>query len=256
MKKVVIILLLFCFVFSGCNGSSEANLKAEKIAVNDIVINKSHAYVNEGEKVVLLAQVFPFNADNQKVDWKSDNVNIATVDGGIVVGKSEGRTVITATSEDGQFSTNCIVYVSTPKLNYNNYQNKIKDINQNTNNLNIEDENNSIFNFLNFNKINYFFNEIFNTLNHFEAEFKEFEDYFKTISKNYSLINKQIKADIEAENEGLTEDKTVKVNEEENKNYVYSLEYKYNSEGIKEEDDENTVYKDDYTIIKEKFNEF
>lgn len=121
MKKLVVLFFLICLIFSGCNSSNDLSSSIYKVSVNDIVINKSHAYVDIGNKIILLAQVFPFNADNQKVIWKSDNENIATVSGGIVIGKGEGRTIITATSEDGAYYANCTVFVSTPKLNYEDF---------------------------------------------------------------------------------------------------------------------------------------
>ena len=123
MKKFVylffIIFLSFCMI--GC--ADNAKIDSKIINVEDIVINKSHAYCNKGEKVVLLAQVFPFNANNQKINWKSDNPNIAKVNDGIVEGLEEGRTVITAVSDDGDFYDSCVLYVSSPKLDYNKYKN-------------------------------------------------------------------------------------------------------------------------------------
>lgn len=127
MKKLCIFLIFLSVFICGCENSS-AVLNENLISVNDIVINKSHAYVDIGDKIILLAQVFPFNSNNQKVLWRSDNNDIAKVDDGIVIGVNEGRTVITAISEDGNFSTYCIVYVSTPKLNYKNYPNNLKSV--------------------------------------------------------------------------------------------------------------------------------
>lgn len=120
MRKFVILLVLFSIMFTGCKNNQIIN-SGYYVSVNDIVINKSHVYVDVGDKIILLAQVFPFNANNQKVIWKSDNENIATVSGGIVIGKSEGRTIIKAISEDGEYSTYCTVFVSTPKLNYEDF---------------------------------------------------------------------------------------------------------------------------------------
>ena len=112
---------------------------SEIIKVNDISINKSHLYVDVNNTEILLAQVFPLNANNQNIIWKSDNPSIAKVNDGIVRGVAEGRTNIIATSEDGNISTNCIVYVSTKKLDYENTYNAKK-----TNNIiyNSKQENN------------------------------------------------------------------------------------------------------------------
>lgn len=131
MKKILPFIFLICLIFSGCQKKQDLSTSTYKVKVDDIVINKSHAYVDVNEKLVLLAQVFPFNADNQNIIWKSDNENIAIVNGGIVIGKSEGRTNIIALSEDGEYSTYCTVFVSTPKLNYKNYQNNLQSTNFN-----------------------------------------------------------------------------------------------------------------------------
>jgi uncharacterized protein YjdB len=125
MKKLCIFFVVLSIFICGCESSS-VSLNENIIYVNDIIVNKSHAYVDIGDKIILLAQVFPFNSNNQKILWKSDNSNIACVDEGIVIGVSEGRTVITAISEDGNFSASCIVFVSTPKLDYKNTHNNLK----------------------------------------------------------------------------------------------------------------------------------
>lgn len=123
MKKFVylffIIFLSFCMV--GC--ADNAKIESKIINVEDIVINKSHAYCNKGEKIVLLAQVYPFNANNQKINWRSDNPLVAKVSDGVVEGLEEGRTIITAVSDDGDFYDSCVLYVSSPKLDYDKYKN-------------------------------------------------------------------------------------------------------------------------------------
>lgn len=124
MRKFFFLVLIFCVFFSGCE-TKPNNYNIDPIYVNNIVINQSHAYVNVNEKVVLLAQVYPFNADNQTIKWRSDNTSVAKVDDGVVFGVGEGRTVITAISEDGNFEAKCIVYVSYPKLDYYNTPNNL-----------------------------------------------------------------------------------------------------------------------------------
>ena len=234
MKKYYIFLILFCLIFCGCKEASPLpSSNISPIAVNDIVINKSHAYVDEGEKIILLAQVFPFNADNQKIHWKSDNENIAVVDGGIVIGKNEGRTVITATSDDGEISDKCIVYVSYPKLNYEDYPN----------NLNFEqqsfktksNENVDIFNLIN--------NKIYNQINSFNESIKSIQDFFDNIKLKYEIYSNENTENINFINNQNTT---------QGNGYEYSYQCIYNSNGVEDEEDENIIYKDDNTIIKEK----
>ncbi|MFC0216301.1 Ig domain-containing protein [Paenibacillus chartarius] len=56
---------------------------------------------------------YPANATNQKVTWRSNDPNIAIVDGnGIVTGISKGSTQIVATSEEGQFTASQTVQVN------------------------------------------------------------------------------------------------------------------------------------------------
>jgi len=244
MKKSLIFILLFCLLFCGCKQNTN-NGKVNEIAVNNIVINKSHAYVDKGDKIILLAQVFPFNSDNQNIIWKSDNTNIASVDDGIVIGKNEGRTVITATSEDGNFSASCIVFVSTPKLNYDNYQNNL-----NTKKLaryiNKDDLNDYGFRFSKNDNLSSKMNFIINQINSFNESIKSIDSLFDSIKLNYQLKNNDFyQSNNESEILSNTEDNSYK-------NYIYNFEYIYNSDGIQNEEDENTIYKDDKTIIKEK----
>ena len=280
MKKYFIFLILICLVFSGCNGGKREVKSEVEIAVNDIVINKSHAYVDKGDKIILLAQVFPFNSDNQKIHWKSDNPNVASVDDGIVVGKSEGRTVITAISDDGEFSDNCIVFVSSPKLDYEKYQN----------NLNFENQSireNLNYNFITNFKSNRVNNIISNQINSFKESIKSIENLFNNVKLNYEIMsnnifNKESKLNSfvskyslnkdnvsdnvdnsligehkESENT-INNENNVTENNDSNTNYIYSYQYFYNSNGLNEDivEDENTIYKDENTIIKEKVSEF
>lgn len=221
MKKIVCLFLILCsFFFLGCKENREV---PQKISVEEVVINKSHAYVNLGERIILLAQVFPFNATNQNLIWKSDNENIATVDDGIVLGENEGRTVITAYSEDGNFFDNCIVFVSNPKLNYSLYPNNSNLISKPISNFNIQDE------------------SYFENINN---EFKKMQNEMELFFEN--LFN----ACYESVNENLEDGENI---EENSKGYYYS--YMYSSDKIDDEykKGDDIVYQDENTIIREKY---
>ncbi len=252
MKKSIFCMCIFffCFILIGCSGTQKVSGNPN-INVNDIVINKSHAYLNVGEKTVLLAQVFPFNADNQKIKWKSDNDNIAVVNGGIVVGTGEGRTVITCESEDGNFTDNCIVFVSTPKLNYNKYPNNLASTNFNNEYFieNLSKESNFINDSVNdlFNKIYEINSNLFNT-------FQELENRFYYEINNIKNFYENLKIESVEDNgleENLINENVVNYDNEKPKSIVYGYHYYYNSEGVDNEDEENIIYKDDKTIIKE-----
>lgn len=261
MKKFIC--LFFVFLFSiclvGCENSN-ANLVNTQVAVNDIIINKTHAYVDVGDTIILTAQVYPFNADNQNVLWRSDNINVASVDGGIVLGNAEGRTVITCKSVDGEFEDKCIIYVSTPKLNYSKYPNNLtsynnKNVGFNTlvnKELNNQSENEILYNnnFTTSESENDINNDIEKENNIFDFEkqldnifnmqkklFEDMNSYFENVkNQKINQITTQSEEDIEKEDENL------------NSSYYY--EYKYNSNGISEEKDENTIYQDENTIVK------
>ena len=61
----------------------------------------------------LKATVLPENAANRKVTWKSSNSTVALVDdSGNITARSEGKTIITATTADGGLSTSATVTVT------------------------------------------------------------------------------------------------------------------------------------------------
>lgn len=65
-----------------------------------------------GEGRLLQTEIFPKNATNQNITWKSKNTKIARVDeNGRVKPVGAGMTEITATTEDGGFEAKCFVNV-------------------------------------------------------------------------------------------------------------------------------------------------
>gem|GEM_PF-708851 len=60
----------------------------------------------------LIPVIFPAEASNKKVSWKSSDESIATVDDtGRVIGNTPGKTIITVTTEDGEYTKSCEVTV-------------------------------------------------------------------------------------------------------------------------------------------------
>jgi len=81
---------------------------ADSIALSDNSIELS----NIGESYKLEASVFPDNAINKSVTWKSYNEQVCTVsDEGLVTATGIGSTLVTATTVDGGLTANCIVKV-------------------------------------------------------------------------------------------------------------------------------------------------
>lgn len=65
-----------------------------------------------GEGRLLQTEIFPKNATNQNITWKSKNTKIARVDeNGRVKPVGVGMTEVTATTEDGDFEAKCFVNV-------------------------------------------------------------------------------------------------------------------------------------------------
>ena len=273
MKKFICLffVILLSLTLFGC-GEDKKVTNHIVVEVNDIVISKTHAYVDVGDTIILTAQVYPFNADNQKIKWKSDNSDIAEVNSGIVLGKKEGRTVITCLSEDGEMEDKCILYVSSPKLNYNNYPNNLKKVNlikpknisekvlTNVEDDLLDDENEVDFIENYFSKMEELNKQIFELENEFMQKIinKNNFDFEKNLDKEMQLLDseKQIvdsesKEEISNNIDNLENQTNLNLNDQTDKNHIYFYEYKYNSNGITDKDDEFTTYKDDNTIIKE-----
>lgn len=72
--------------------------------------------LNAGETAVINASVYPSSADNQTLDWTSNDETVATVDAyGEVTAVGVGSAVITATTTDGsELSASCAVTVKWP----------------------------------------------------------------------------------------------------------------------------------------------
>ena len=59
----------------------------------------------------LVPTILPSTATDQSVFWASSNTDVATIENGIIHTKKEGRTTITATTTDGNFSASCVLSV-------------------------------------------------------------------------------------------------------------------------------------------------
>lgn len=89
---------------------SNATIIEEKVPVAGVKLDQDNISFSEiNSSVQLTATVLPEDADNQKVLWKSSNIDVAAVTNGIVTCKGYGTAVITATTEDGGFVATCNV---------------------------------------------------------------------------------------------------------------------------------------------------
>ncbi|MCX7695010.1 MAG: Ig-like domain-containing protein [Caloramator sp.] len=91
---------------------AECRVVVEPIKVNKIILNKNNLNLKLGETYKLIASVEPKDATNKKVEWKSDNEKVATVDSeGNVVALNIGKAKVIAKSVDGDIIATCIVEV-------------------------------------------------------------------------------------------------------------------------------------------------
>jgi len=123
-------------VLAANNEEEIINVTAVKLNVNSIEIDKNSIYT-------LVPTVEPNNATNKNVSWSSSDINVATVENGVVTGVSEGTATITVTTEDGNKTANCTVKVN------NNSEVKLENITLNKRALELEvgDEANLVVSF-------------------------------------------------------------------------------------------------------------
>ncbi len=124
-------------VFSSCDKDDEPQI----VLVKEVTITPNKLEKMLGDTpVTLVAKVMPETATDKEVIWKSANAKVATVD---VKGKvsflSVGKTIITATSKDGNKKARCEVIVKAKKqgiavagvkLNKNSIVKKVGDTEQ------------------------------------------------------------------------------------------------------------------------------
>jgi len=102
LLKINVIAILLLMVTMGC--SKEKN-------VTHVTLDKPEITIFIGETATLTATVYPEGANNKTVSWTSSNMDIAMVANGIITAKKEGETTITVITEDGNFTTTCLVTV-------------------------------------------------------------------------------------------------------------------------------------------------
>ncbi len=88
--------------------------KPENIVnVTGVSLNKEKETIEVGDKINLVATIKPNNATNKNVEWKSSDEKVATISKeGIITAITEGKTIITVTTEDGKYTANCEITVT------------------------------------------------------------------------------------------------------------------------------------------------
>jgi uncharacterized protein YjdB len=82
------------------------------VPVSDVTLDITTLNLPEGDIRFLTPSVLPANATYTTVSWSSDNNSVATVsDDGMVTALAQGTATITVTTNEGDFSDDCVVSV-------------------------------------------------------------------------------------------------------------------------------------------------
>lgn len=85
---------------------TESVQKPTSIDVTEVKINEKIESIEVGESKTLTATVFPDNATDKNITWKSSDENIATISQeGKITGKKAGRVDITVNNSNGKTNT-------------------------------------------------------------------------------------------------------------------------------------------------------
>lgn len=98
--------------FNG-NVSSKCKITVVKnVPVSGITLNKKDVTLIQGKNDIIAGNIEPYYAANNNITWSSSNPNVAKVENGLIISVGPGKTVITATTKDGQFTAKCNVAVT------------------------------------------------------------------------------------------------------------------------------------------------
>lgn len=82
------------------------------VAVTRVSLDKTELTLIVGDEQTLKATVYPTNATNKEVRWKSSDSTVAKVSSsGVVTALKPGPATITVTTEDGAYTASCLVSV-------------------------------------------------------------------------------------------------------------------------------------------------
>lgn len=95
------------------NDGSTSTDKVQVVDIREGIDDTVYMFKYKGETITLHADVLPITANNKKVIWSSSDSSKASVDqNGKVTAISNGLAKITATTEEGGYSSSCSVYVN------------------------------------------------------------------------------------------------------------------------------------------------
>jgi uncharacterized protein YjdB len=88
------------------------NVSFPIVYVTGVTLNKASITLQVGSSDVLTETVIPADATDKRVNWNSDNTNVATVINGVVTAIAPGNAKMTVTTYDGNYSATCDVTVN------------------------------------------------------------------------------------------------------------------------------------------------
>jgi endoglucanase len=92
--------------------TANCTVTVNNVALQGITVSPSNVEINSIEGLQLTVSFNPSNSINKIVSWSSSNTSVATVNpNGFIQGISEGSATITATSQEGGFTSTCQVNV-------------------------------------------------------------------------------------------------------------------------------------------------
>ncbi len=86
-------------------------VKKAKQDVTGVVLNVNEITITPAKDEQLYATVLPTSAVNKKVHWESKNEKVVTVKDGLLHAVNAGTTIVTVTTEVGNYSASCMVTV-------------------------------------------------------------------------------------------------------------------------------------------------
>ena len=90
----------------------------ETIKVTGVRLNTNSVVLEAGESIQLVATILPNTATNKTIMWKASNSNVV-VQNGKVTAQTTGDSVITVTTEDGNYTAECSIIVQKKSVNDN-----------------------------------------------------------------------------------------------------------------------------------------
>ena len=101
----------------GKTATCQVIVNARIYNVESVSLDKTNITLPEGDSETLIATVYPDNATNKNVSWKSSNTSVATVNNGVVTAIKAGTATITVTTKDGGKTATCQVTVKAKQIN-------------------------------------------------------------------------------------------------------------------------------------------